>query len=167
MNLNLKDFGNIIPAGYKYNPKIISPNRLFYLNEAAFKWYNLYPEQKEITDVHIDETKSFIISEIKNGILNLDNDLGYIILHLAGEYLLLLINTWRNTNEVWESVYFKKLNEKEYQPNKFETEHRATYCVWELGIVWHERNAWVRFIKSERDEKAKQEYLNDLFSGRV
>ena len=43
----------------------------------------------------------------------------------------------------------------------------ATYCVRELGPVWHERNAWVRFLSSPRDDAAKQAYLADRLSGSV
>jgi hypothetical protein len=39
--------------------------------------------------------------------------------------------------------------------------------VWELGPVWHERNAWVRFLSSARDDAAKQAYLDDRFAGEV
>ena len=90
------------------------------------------------------------------------------MLHRAGDYLLLLITTWRNTNEMWESIYVKKAADAEmYSPIIFKTDHKGTYCVWELGVVWHERNSWVRFIKSKRDNKSKLIYLNDLFSGEV
>jgi hypothetical protein len=44
------------------------------------------------------------------------------------------------------------------------SEHRGTFCVWELEAVWHERHAWVRFLSSERDEAAKLAYINDRYS---
>ncbi len=165
---DLSNKGNVVPEGYEYYKKKITPGTLLNLPEASFKWYNLFPPQREISDEQINEAKSFIDSEIKNGTLKMENELGFIILHLAGEHLLLLITTWRKTNEMWESIYFKRAAQsKSYQPIKFDTDHKGTYCVWELGIVWHERNAWVHFIESKRDEKAKLEYLNDLFSGMV
>ena len=40
---------------------------------------------------------------------------------------------------------------------------RAPYCVWELGPVWHEQQAWVRFLTSSRDAAAQQAYLDDRF----
>ena len=132
------------------------------------KWYNLHPANTEITEAQVHETKAFIKSETETGSLKFESELGFVILHRAGDYLLLLITTWRNTNEMWESIYFKKVNDSvNYVPIKFQNDHKGTYCVWELGIVWHERNAWVRFIESKRDEKAKLEYLNDLFSGTI
>ena len=82
--------------------------------------------------------------------------------------LLLMINTWRNTNEIWESVYAKNVSEAGgYEPIESENSHRGTFCVWELGPVWHERHAWVRFLSSKRDVEAKLEYVNDRFSGLV
>ena len=54
-----------------------------------------------------------------------------------------------------------------YEPLMHESSHRETICVWELGPIWHERNAWVRFLSSKRDEEAKLAYLNDRFSGMV
>ncbi len=83
-------------------------------------------------------------------------------------HLLLLLTTWRNTNEMWESVYVKDLTQAGgYESLMFESNPRGTYCVWELGPVWHERHAWVRFLSSKRDEEAKLAYVNDRFSGMV
>jgi hypothetical protein len=168
INRNLKDLGNVVAENYSYYKKNITPGILINIHGACLKWYNLYPPDTEITKVQILETREFIISEAAAGRLKLDGELGFVILHRAGDYLLLLITTWRNTNEMWESIYFKKAAlPGGYSVMKFDSSHKGTYCVWELGVVWHERNAWVRFIESGRDEKAKSEYLNDVFSGAV
>lgn len=82
--------------------------------------------------------------------------------------MLHMVNTWRNTNEVWESVYSRSVVQRgPFAPVKFNNDHRATFWVWELAPVWHERGAWVRFIQSARDEAAKHVYVNDVFSGEV
>ncbi len=164
----LHEIGNVIPEGYKYYEKNAEPGEPLILNEACFKWYNLFPPKTFINQEEIFETREFIKDEVKSGRLKLDNELGFVILHRAGDYLLLLITTWRNTNEMWESIYLKKSDQPEnYTQLKFENDHKGTYCVWELGIVWHERNAWLSFINSKRDEEAKLAYLNNLFSGMV
>jgi hypothetical protein len=141
---------------------------LFKIPGAYLKWYNLHPAGAEITDAQVMDTKAFIKSESEAGRLKLDNELGFVILHRAGDNLLLLITTWRNTNEMWESVYLKKADgTDEFIQIKFDSYHKGTYCVWELGILWHERTAWVHFIESKRDEEAKLAYLNDLFSSTI
>ncbi len=48
-----------------------------------------------------------------------------------------------------------------------ETAHRGTFCVWELGVVWHEQQAWKRFLTSKRATEDVTRYLNDRFEGSV
>ena len=165
---NITELGNIIPEAYTYYKKKIEPGSQLKLSTASFKWYNLYPYDSIITSGQVSESKEFIENEVKSGKLKFENELGFVILHRAGDYLLLLITTWRNTNEMWESVYFKKVDEDGvYKPMEFKTVHKGTFCVWELGIVWHERNAWVKLINSKRDPESKLSYMSDLISGEV
>ena len=67
-----------------------------------------------------------------------------------------------------EHSYVKEVaRDDSYALVTFEQSHRATFCVWELGPVWHERHAWVRFLSSKRDQEAKLAYVNDRFAGLV
>lgn len=163
---NLSAFGNVAPEGYRYYEKLVTTREDLSLPNAYLKWYDLYPADTSITDEQAAECRAFIEAEAQH--LNLNSDLGFVILHRAGNYLLLLLTTWRNTNEMWESVYAKDVTQPGgYTLNQFTGTHRATYCVWELGIVWHERDAWVRFLSSPRDQEAKLAYVTSKFSGRV
>jgi hypothetical protein len=165
---NLSALGNVVPEGYRYYEKVVRPGDGLSLPTAYLKWYDLYPDDAEITPEQVAETRAFIAAEAEAGRLKLQGELGFVIRHRAGPVLLLLLTTWRNTNEMWESVYVKEVGSSEsYRLVPFEDTHRGTYCVWELGAVWHERSAWVRFLSSERDAAAKLEYVNDLYAGRV
>jgi hypothetical protein len=64
-----------------------------------------------------------------------------VILHRVGGAYLLIVSTWRNDNELWETVYFKDSGEFELTP--FPETAEATYCVWEMGAVLHEQQAWI------------------------
>lgn len=165
---NLTELGNVAPEGYIYYEKKISPGKPLNLSCACLKWYDIYALDSIISGKQVLETREFLESEDKAGKLKLESELGFVILHRAGAYLLLLLTTWRKTNELWESIYLKKAEQnEEYIPIKFDNDHKGTFCVWEIGVVWHERNAWVRFLKSQMDEKAKLIYLNDMFSGMI
>ena len=158
----------MVPEEYSYYEKVVRPGEGLSLPGAYLKWYDLYPDDAEITREQVEESRAFIEEETEAGRLTLEGELGFVILHRAGNMLLLLITTWRNTNEMWKSIFVKEAGQSEpYEAILFETDHKGTYCVWELGVIWHERNAWVRFLSSRRDEEAKLEYVNDLFSGRV
>lgn len=163
---HLDDFGNVVPEGYGYFKKLATPGEDLSLPNAYFKWYNIRPPEVEITPAQVAESRAFVSAEAPR--LKFAKELGFVLLHRAGNVLLLLVTTWRNTNEIWESVYVKDLTRNEgYRLVEFEKSHRATFCVWELGPLWHERDAWVRFLSSKRDENAKRAYINDRFSGLV
>ena len=165
---NLATHGNVVPEGYSYYQKAVTPRDGLILPNAYLKWYDLYPPDTHITQNQLSEARTFIHAEVQACRLDLQDNLGFVILHRAGSALLLLVTTWRNTNEMWLFSYYKPARHADpYQRFVYDTEHRATYCVWELGIVWHERNAWVRFLSSPRDDQAKLAYLNDHFSGWV
>ena len=162
----LERLGNVVPEGYRYYQKRAEPSLDLNLSHAYLKWYDIYPLDAEITPDQRNECRNFVADEAAH--IPLKDDLGFVILHRAGTVLLLLITTWRNTNELWEAVYWKAVDGTEpYQPMPCFSEHRGTYCVWELPVVWHERHAWVRFLSSPDDNAAKLAYINDRFSGMV
>lgn len=163
---NLAQLGNVVPEGYEYYKKYVKPAEDLSLPTAYLKWYDIYPSGSEISEEHAAESRAFLTTEIEK--LNLEGELGFVFLHRAGSVLLLMLMTWRNTNEIWESVYVKDINQTDgYEMTQFAGTHRGTYCVWELAPVWHERHAWVRFLSSKRDDEAKLAYINDRFSGLV
>ena len=88
------------------------------------------------------------------------------MLHLAdsngrpNSVALLLVSTWNQANELWETVYWKPVDGGAYQ-RVARPDHAATYCVWELCAVWHERQAWNRFLDSTRDAQDLEAYLED------
>jgi hypothetical protein len=49
----------------------------------------------------------------------------------------------------------------------FDSRHRGTFCVWELGAVGHEQKAWTHFLRSARTLKDEEHYLAETFSGSV
>lgn len=162
----LGDFGNVVPDGYRYFQKLVTPSQDLALASAYLKWYDIYPPAEPITPAQGAECRAFVAAEAQR--LRFAQELGFVLLHRAGPFLLLMIMTWRNTNEIWESVYVNDPRQDNvYRLAEYGGSHRGTFCVWELAPVWHERHAWVRFLSSQRDEQAKLAYINDRFSGLV
>lgn len=162
----LRALGNVVPEGYRYDEKQVTPGEDLSLANAYLKWYDIFPPDEPITAAQRAECRAFVAAEAER--LRLAHEIGFVLLHRAGAMLLLMINTWRNTNEIWESVYAKEAGaDAGYALVEFPQTHRGTFCVWELGPIWHERHAWVRFLSSARDEAAKLAYINDRFAGLV
>jgi hypothetical protein len=100
---------------------------------------------------------------------NGEPELGFVILHRCGEtFHFLIICTWRNENELWETVF-------KYDPPTMagfadvypQRPPRATFCLWELGVVIHEKQAWQRFVRTARDAAAADAWLGDVMTGPV
>jgi hypothetical protein len=163
---DLEQYGNVVPDGYLYYKKMVTAAEDLRLPQAYLKWYDIYPTDAPVTDEQRAECRAFVAEEAAR--LPLQGEFGFVLLHRAGPYLLLMINTWRNTNEIWESVSVKEAGQPAgYALTKFPGTHRGTFCVWELGPVWHERDAWVRFLSSKRDTAAKLAYINSRFEGMI
>lgn len=159
-------YGNVVPEEYSYYQKLVTPGDDLSLPHAYLKWYEIRRPNSEIAPERVRESRDFVAAEVERQ--KLADEMGFVLLHDCGPALLLLLVTWRNTNELWESAYVNMVAQPGgFSPITYETNHRGTYCVWELGPIWHERNAWVRYLASPRDEAAKQVYVNDRFSGLV
>jgi len=159
-----------VPASYRHHQRQIVPGRPVRLGRTDLKWYEIRRPDAPIPAGLAEETQAFLGAEVESGRLDIDGQPGFVMLHLAdsngvpNSVALLLVSTWRNANEIWESVYWKPLDGGAYRRVE-KPDHSATYCVWELGAVWHERNAWTRYLESARDDAALRTYLADVFSG--
>lgn len=161
-----------VPAGYRHHRRIVTPGAPLRLGRSDLKWYEIRRPDAPMPGGLEDETRAFLAREVAAGGLAIAGQPGFVMLHLAdasgrpNSVALLLVSTWNQANELWESVYWKPVDGGPYERVK-KGDHAATYCVWELAAVWHERNAWDRFLDSARDEPALQAYLDDRFSGVV
>jgi hypothetical protein len=159
-----------VDAKYRHYPKHVTPKSGMDLPGVRFKWYDIHRSEAPVPEEIQRLARDFLRAESQAGRLEVDNDLGFVLLHRCGEdFYFLLVSTWRNANELWECVYYKNgAAMPGFDLFKFDGKTRkGTYCVWELGAVWHEQQAWVRFLMSPRDDQARRAYLEDRFSGQV
>jgi hypothetical protein len=157
-------------AGYVHRDKFVEPGEAVALPTAILKWYDLARSDTPVEPDVRDLGRRFLEREGDAGRLDLGGDLGFAVLHRCGGagFYFLLVSTWRNENELWESVFAKDdAAAPDFRTYPFTTAHRGTYCVWELGAVWHEQQAWRRYLLSSRDEAAKRAYLADHYRGPV
>jgi hypothetical protein len=158
-----------VRADYRHISKQIRPAPPITLDDAVLKWYDIAPAAEPVPcDLQV-LARGNLRAAAESGSLGLAGDLGFVILHRCGDsFYFLIVATWRNDNEVWETVWAKNgEGEVSFRPWTLEGTHRPTFCVWELGAVWHEQQAWSRFLSSPRGAAAREAYLRDTFEGRV
>jgi hypothetical protein len=163
----LATIGNVDPD-YRHYTKLITPADDLVLPDSHLKWYDVRRNDATISAETRAMARDFIQSETEAGRLAIAGELGFVIHHLCGEsFYFLLVCTWRNCNEMWETVYGR--DDKDGGPFRLvpQGSHLEVICVWELGAVLHEQRAWTRYLYSARDEPAKLAYLADKFTGTV
>jgi hypothetical protein len=159
---------NAVQAGYRHLTKSIAPAPGIELGDSTLKWYDIAPADEPVPGPIRALARGSIRGAVDSRAIALDDDLGFVILHRCGaSFYFLLVSTWRNDNELWETVWAKDGDASGFHPWPLEGPHRPTFCVWELGAVWHEQQAWSRFLRSERDAEARDAYLSDSYAGDV
>jgi hypothetical protein len=155
-----KDLG--VKENYEHAPKRVIPGESLETNGAVLKWYALHPQDRQVPDEIDRLARSFLARQTLEA-----KGLGFVILHRCGEdFYFLIVNTWRGSNEVWETVFYKDgeaMADFALWPR--DGMHKPTYCVWELTPVWHEKESWERFLMSARDESAAQAWQQDVYAG--
>jgi hypothetical protein len=156
--------GNVSDS-YKHYPKRITPGDDLIAGGAHLKWYDIRRAEYGIDADTQREARAFLRAEMDAGRLSLEDELGFVILHLCGEsFFFLIVNTWRSNNELWETVYGKEGSEPFKLWPRDDT-HKPVFCVWELGAVIHEQKTWTKFLYSPRDENARSAWIGDRFTG--
>ena len=167
--MSVLDLVGEVEAGYEHVSKVVSPEPRLTLRDAVLKWYDIAPGDAPVPLAVRALARRNLRDASKAGELALGDGLGFAILHRCGEsFYFLLISTWRNDNELWETVWAKNGDsDHAFRPWPIDGPHRPTFCVWELGAVCHEQQAWSRFLRSPRSERDKEDYLRASFAGAV
>jgi hypothetical protein len=154
--------GAVTPA-YEHATKLVQPGASVALAGGLLKWYDIAPAAKPIPG----EIAELARAALPDAVRSLDGELGFVILHRCGEsFYFLLISTWRNENELWETVWAKPgEHEPAFGPWPLGAGHHPTFCVWELRAVCHEQAAWTRYLRSPRRANDMDAYLADRYEG--
>lgn len=164
----LATVGNVVDEDYRHVTKEFRPGRPLALTDTYLKWYQLSGRDRSIDPTDDAAARAFLAEDIAAGRLAITGDLGFVIHHLSGEHVhLLLVCTWRDNNEMWETTYFKDARQNQPFSLMPQTTHRGVICVWEFGAVAHEHQAWTRYLRSDRDTAAKRAYAESQFTGPI
>lgn len=157
-----------VAVGYRHYQKRISPSLDFETAGLRLKWYDIGFTISPVSPELSAEARRFLTSEIESGRFAAERELGFVLLHDCGDVVFLLVSTWRNSNELWETVYVKQPdNGGGFEPLQNTASHKPTFCVWEMGAVAHEAQAWSRYLASDRGDDARETYFFDMYAGTI
>ena len=94
-----------VAAGYTHVPKVARPGTLLSVGDAILKWYEVAPAGAPVPHAVREIAYESLCREWE-----LADDLGFAVLHRCGRaFYFLLVSTWRNDNELWETHQALKL----------------------------------------------------------
>jgi len=125
------------------------------------KTYSIIYDRASFSKELVNESIGLLKNELP-GITDHTYGLGFLITHHGKGSNFVLIDWWHNENELQHQVYYssKESPEKLIKQNS----SAPAACVWDLIVINHERNAWVKHMMI--NEPKTNNYLNDYIHGK-
>ncbi len=151
---------------FAYTQKLVRRVEDLVLSNAWLKWYEISRPGVDLGDLG-SEARQFLRDEVRQGRLRLEQRFGFVLLHHCSDVVFLIVLTWNNDNELWQTTFVRELDGNGgYERTTREVAgHRPMLCVWELMPVSHERDAWVRYLRSGRGGRDLAAYKASTFEG--
>lgn len=151
-----------VDAEYRHVPKHVTPGEPLEAPGVLLKWYHLHPTDRPVPDEVARLARAYLAANPPEA-----RGLGFVILHRCGsDFYFLIVCTWRNNNELWQTVLYKNGDAMaNFALFPRDADHKPTLCVWELVPVQHEQQAWTSFLASPRGEAAAERWMADRYAG--
>lgn len=144
----------------KFTPRPIRFIEIFKVNNWKIKIYSICYDNVKVATTNIDLAKQNLDKWLaKSTDYDLENyKIATLILHEFDGDCYAIINWWTDENMLQHFVYLS--DNKDIINYKLYSEKGIITCVWELEILWHERNSWINHIlKNEKPDF--ESYLNE------
>ena len=158
---NIESIGNL-RENYKHQSRTVRSRGLVTTPSLFLKLYSMakdaHPTNKTISDA-----TRLLEREVAEGKIDPLTGLGFAILSEG------MLNVAR-----WDKEYPIVVKNQIYgfegsinSAKPLDIMDVGSFCIWELGIVAHEKEAWKRFLDSERGKNEKCGYLSDFIEGNL
>ena len=78
----------------------------------------------------------------------------FAIMHDGATCAYLIVGWWSNGNELFLSVSIQEQN------TWIEDMTKYSFCIWDLEVIWHERNSFIRHLYSGNPDLSR--YRKDM-----
>lgn len=157
-------WGEVNPGFLLNTTRMVSRSHgILFTPDLGLKLYSMSGFNADIPAEKLRELNGFLEGEILRGKIDPEIGLGFAI--YSPGYLN--VARWRKENPIVlrNSLY-------EFYPSAplntalpGDLNAGGAFCVWELGIVAHEREAWKKYLTSKRAREDKVQYLIDFIEG--
>lgn len=151
-----------VSTDYVHASKTVTPKPRLEAQGRLFKWYDVSTSEKPVPEDVGAMARDFLERADLEGA----SELGFVVLHRCGaDFYFLIVCSWRGNNEIWETVFAIDRGNDGFRDWPRPEPHLPTFCVWEMGAVAHESLAWSRYLRSARDDAARETWMGDQYEG--
>lgn len=142
-----------------YIPRPIRFVELYTIGDWKIKMYSISIHGEIVSPKNIQLAKYNLESWLdKSTIYELEKyNVATLILHEGKEGCFVIINWWIDENMLQHFVYLLDHN----GDFRLFSDHGIITCVWELAVLWHERNSWVTHVLMKNEVPDLEAYLHD------
>ena len=91
--------------------------------------------------------------------------IGFLGIHHGRDSNFVFVSWWENENELQHRVFYSAPDRPaELRPA---TPEEPIACVWDLSVIAHEREAWIRHVLARPSAAVLEAYLADALSADV
>jgi hypothetical protein len=147
----------------EYRPRRICFLELWTFDGWKIKVYNICEKESDWNKDFIAVAKSIAKTKIRGPEGGKSNHrIGFLTIHLAKQFNQIIFDWWACQNELRHFV-FKAENDNQTFENI--TSSGEAFCIWELRVIQHERDSWVRNILRNPIGSDFIAYYDDVFYG--
>lgn len=140
-----------------YKPRYISFLEIHEITDWKVKIYSISTNKATINPSKLKLAKQKLASWLFNCKTSefKSHEHATLILHQGETDFFAVLTYWLDENMIQICSY--KLEGDAF---KLISENGCITCVWELAVIWHERNAWVKHILMQPNEPNFNAYLD-------
>lgn len=130
------------------------------VNDWKIKVYSIIYDENSFSEA-LENESIHLLHRVLTDINSDTYGLGFLIVHHGKDSNFVLFDWWCNENELQHLVYYSsKIN-----PGilKKQSIGASIACVWDLQVINHERNAWVKHMMRKNPDRAG--YLKSYING--
>lgn len=145
----------------KYIPRPIRFIELFSIENWIVKIYSISSKNEVVSAKKIALAKENIPTWLKHSEENnlQKYHIATLILHEGKEGCFAIINWWLDDNMLQQYIYLSSNDNPGIY--KLYSDSGIITCVWELSVIWFERNAWVNHVLLKNENPDFEGYLNE------
>jgi len=144
-----------------YKKRNIRFKELIIISEWSIKAYTISENEKFTSSATYEQAKKNLPEWIEqlNSFDSRHEYIAFLILHEGSEGIFTLVNTWVGNNMLQTHIYLSTYED----PIKFRkiSGDGLFACVWELEVIRHERDAWIKYILKNAGKPQYESYLED------